>query len=81
MSLSCIDSHYPDTLLTTHRSRLLRLRVRHHTSDRSDRPHTNGPSPVIVAERMIGCAMYELVCDTLNLPRHLLTALGPRWSR
>jgi hypothetical protein len=80
MSHSRIESRDSDKLLTTHRSRLLHLRVRHHRSDRGDRPRTNDPSPVIVAEHMIGCAMYELVCDTLNLLRHLLTVLGPRWS-
>jgi hypothetical protein len=26
-------------------------------------PHTDPSSPVIIAEHMIGCAMYELVCE------------------
>jgi hypothetical protein len=51
---------YRKIQLTVCRRRLLRLRVRHHVAARS--AHTDNYRPVIVAENMIGVAMYELVC-------------------
>jgi hypothetical protein len=45
--------------LTAHRRRLLCFWVRHRSAARS--AHTDSHSPVIVAENMIGVAMYELV--------------------
>ena len=50
--------------LTFCRPRLLHLRVRHRSA--TSRPHTDTLSPVIIAENMIGCAMYELVCTSLE---------------
>lgn len=49
-------------MLTASRSGLLRLRVRHRLARL--RPPTDYLSPVIVAENMIGVAMYELVCGS-----------------
>jgi hypothetical protein len=46
-------------LLIIHRRRLFRLRVRHRIA--APASHTDRHSPVIVAEKMIGVAMYELV--------------------
>jgi hypothetical protein len=56
---------FPRPWLTPHRRRLFRLRVRHRIA--APASHTNRDSPVIVAEKMIGVAMYELVCDTEDL--------------
>jgi hypothetical protein len=50
------------TKLTVHRRRLFRLRVRHRIAAHAS--HTDRHSPVIVAEKMIGVAMYELVRDS-----------------
>jgi hypothetical protein len=47
-------------VLTIYRLRLLHLWVRHRIAPPSR--HTDPHSPVIIAENMIGCAMYELVC-------------------
>ena len=49
-------------LLTPYRRHLLHFWVRHHNT--ALKSHTDPPSPVIIAENMIGCAMYELVCAT-----------------
>jgi hypothetical protein len=70
---------YWDILLIPYRLHLLHLRVRHRIA--ASESHTDPPSPVIIAENMIGCAMYELVCGTkLSWDERLLTALGPCWS-
>lgn len=58
------------------RRRILHLRVRNATTITSRR--TNDRSPVIVAEDMIGCAMYELVCVFCGFKR---VALGVDSSR
>jgi hypothetical protein len=49
------------TLLIIHRRCLFRLRVRQRIA--APASHTDRHSPVIVAEKMIGVAMYELVRD------------------
>ncbi|USP72878.1 uncharacterized protein yc1106_00152 [Curvularia clavata] len=46
-------------VLTPYRRHLLHLWVRLNLV--APKPHTDPPSPVIIAENMIGCAMYELV--------------------
>ena len=48
------------TSLTPCRRHLLHFWVRHRCTVLES--HTDPPSPVIIAENMIGCAMYELVC-------------------
>jgi hypothetical protein len=64
------ESHYTSQnlsrlWLTVYRRRLLRLRVRHRIAPPSS--HTDRHSPVIVAEKMIGVAMYELVRDEAGM--------------
>jgi hypothetical protein len=61
----CYWSHYALCIfcecgLTICRRRLFGFRVRHRTAVHVS--PTNSASPVIVAENMIGVAMYELVC-------------------
>jgi hypothetical protein len=53
-------AHPNDIMLILHRRHLLCLRVRQCIA--TTRWHTNNHRPVIVAENMIGVAMYELVC-------------------
>lgn len=57
------------------RLRLLHLRVRHRIATRHQL-HTDSARPVIIAEDMIGCAMYELVGAVLQLGRAIAD-----WSR